>query len=173
MTFGVWLELVVIKPQAHSVLYLHKSTTRLALKLFRGGENQLSPSSFSFLLLSTAHPSQLQLRKVRASIPYYRNFTLAMDRSLGFGSNHNDLFRPIRTWFPYAYSRPLLSRIRNNLKTKPQRAGLSLPLRLTRWFILQKARHDPPPLSTIYNIQKFELYLNSHFAQIIKSGGGL
>ena len=50
------------------------------------GENQLSPGLISLSLLSTAHPTSFQPCAVRASIARYRDFTLAMDRSPGFGS---------------------------------------------------------------------------------------
>ena len=54
-------------------------------------EYQLSPSLISLSLLSTVHPSGLQPTPVRASISYYRDFTLTMDRSLGFGSTPGNL----------------------------------------------------------------------------------
>lgn len=50
------------------------------------GENQLFPGLISLSLLSTAHPRSFQPSSVRASISHYRDFTLAMDRSPGFGS---------------------------------------------------------------------------------------
>ena len=50
------------------------------------GENQLSPGLISLSLLSTAHPMSFYRQPVRASIRYYPDFTLAMDRSPGFGS---------------------------------------------------------------------------------------
>ena len=54
------------------------------------GENQLFPGLISLSLLSTAHPRSFQPSSVRASIPCYRDFTLAMDRSPGFGSTPCD-----------------------------------------------------------------------------------
>ena len=56
------------------------------------GENQLFPGLISLSLLSTAHPRSFQPSSVRASIPRYRDFTLAMDRSPGFGSTPRDSF---------------------------------------------------------------------------------
>ena len=50
------------------------------------GENKLSPSSFGISPLPTPHPMVFQHQQVRASIPHYRNFTLDMGRSPGFGS---------------------------------------------------------------------------------------
>ena len=63
------------------------------------GENQLSPDSISFSLLSTAHPGLFQQTTVRSSSRFYPTFNLAMDRSSGFGSTACDL-RPIQTRFP-------------------------------------------------------------------------
>ena len=53
--------------------------------------------------LPSAHPSAFQRTPVRASIPCYRNFTLAKGRSLGFASASTDL-RPIRTRFRFGSS---------------------------------------------------------------------
>ena len=50
------------------------------------GENQLSPNSISFSLLSTPHPRLFQQASVRSSTPLHRGFNLDMDRSSGFGS---------------------------------------------------------------------------------------
>src|SRR4051794_8789878 len=50
------------------------------------GENQLSRSLIGLSPLSTAHPPGFQPWWVRASTTSYRRFTLAMDRSLRFGS---------------------------------------------------------------------------------------
>ena len=54
------------------------------------GENQLSPHSISFSLLSTAHPGLFQQATVRSSSRFYPTFNLAMDRSCGFGSTPCD-----------------------------------------------------------------------------------
>ena len=54
------------------------------------GENQLSPNSISFSLLSTAHPRLFQQAPVRSSNRFYPIFNLAMDRSSGFGSFPRD-----------------------------------------------------------------------------------
>ena len=56
------------------------------------GENQLFPGSFGISpALSTAHPRILPDSQVRASTQFYLSFTLAMDRSPGFGSDPCDL----------------------------------------------------------------------------------
>ena len=60
------------------------------------GENQLSRSLIGLSPLPTAHPLHFQLKWVRSSTTSYRRFTLAMDRSLRFGSrscHSNALFR--------------------------------------------------------------------------------
>ena len=63
------------------------------------GENQLSPHSISFSLLSTPHPSLFQQALVRSSSRCYPAFILGMDRSCGFGSMACDS-RPVQTRFP-------------------------------------------------------------------------
>ena len=55
------------------------------------GENQLFPGLISLSLLSTAHPRGFQPSSVRASSKHYLTFTLAMDRSPGFGSTPSNL----------------------------------------------------------------------------------
>jgi len=60
------------------------------------GEYQLFPGLISLSLLSTTHPRGFQPSSVRAFISRYRDFTLAMDRSPGFGStpcDYDALFR--------------------------------------------------------------------------------
>src|ERR1700755_3478301 len=50
-------------------------------------ENQLSPSLIGLSPLATAHPRLFQQAWVRPSSACYRTFSLAMARSLGFGSS--------------------------------------------------------------------------------------
>jgi hypothetical protein len=54
------------------------------------GENQLSRSLIGLSPLSTGHPPSFQPRWVRASTTSYSRFTLAMGRSLRFGSTPRD-----------------------------------------------------------------------------------
>ena len=56
------------------------------------GEYQLFPGLISLSLLSTAHPRSFQPSTVRAFSRHYPAFTLAMDRSPGFGSAPCDSF---------------------------------------------------------------------------------
>ncbi len=66
------------------------------------GENQLSPGSISFSLLSTALPPVLQHGWVRASTDCHIRFTLAMDSSPGFGSHQRHANAPFGLGFPAA-----------------------------------------------------------------------
>src|SRR6476659_6910485 len=81
------------------------------------GENQLSRSLIGLSPLPTTHPPGFQPWWVRASTTSYSRFTLAMGRSLRFGSTPRDSAiqrqqRPIRTRFRYG------SPTRVNLATK-------------------------------------------------------
>ena len=67
------------------------------------GENQLSRSLIGLSPLPTTHPLHFQLKWVRASTRSYPRFTLAMGRSLRFGSRPGDYQRPIQTRFRYGY----------------------------------------------------------------------
>ncbi len=88
------------------------------------GEYELSPSLIGLSLLHTAHPEAFQRLLVRASIPRYRDFTLAMCRSLGFASATADLT-------PSSGSLSLRLRASSRLTS---------PATATRRFIMQKAR---------------------------------
>src|SRR5215204_4002850 len=87
-------------------------------------ENQLSPSLFGLSPLTTAHHRHFQLTCVRPSTGSYPRFSLAMDRSLGFGSTACDST-------PYS----------DSLSLRLPLYGLTLPHTITRRLILQKARH--------------------------------
>ena len=89
------------------------------------GEYELSPSLIGLSLLPTAHPEAFQRLSVRSSIPCYRDFNLAMGRSLGFASAADD---------STPYSDSLSLRLRASLR-------LTSPATATRRFIMQKARH--------------------------------
>jgi hypothetical protein len=99
VAFAVWLGLVTSTwPRAHPALYLHDVLPG-GCTCMHFGENQLSPRSVGISPLSTAPPPVLQHWWVRASTPCHRRFTLAMDSSRGFGSNHRHQ-RPVQTRFP-------------------------------------------------------------------------
>ena len=65
------------------------------------GEYELSPSLIGLSLLPTAHPEAFQRLSVRPSIPRYRDFSLAMGRSLGFASATTNSQRPVQTRFRF------------------------------------------------------------------------
>ena len=88
------------------------------------GEYELSPSLIGLSLLHTAHREAFQRLFVRTSIPCYRNFILAMCRSLGFASTPSDSS-------PYSGSLSLRLGVSSLL---------TLPEMVTRRFIMQKAR---------------------------------
>ena len=73
--------------------------------------------------LSTGHPIIFQHYPVRASIRFYSNFTLPMDRSPGFGST------------PYY----LKAHFRLAFASAPTSSALTLQHKVTRRLILQKA----------------------------------
>ena len=73
------------------------------------GENQLSRSLIGLSPLPTAHPLSFQPKWVRASTTSYRRFTLAMGRSLRFGSRPRDSFALFRLAFATASPHGLTS----------------------------------------------------------------
>ena len=85
------------------------------------GENQLSPSSFGILPLTTNHPKSLLRSRVRSSCSLSRTFNLFMVSSPGFGSNPIVLIAHFR----HAFTPPTL------------RNSLDLTIRITHRFILQ------------------------------------
>ena len=88
------------------------------------GEYELSPSLIGLSLLHSSHPEAFQRLLVRSSIPCYRDFNLDKCRSLGFASTPTD---------STAYSASLSLRLRPSW-------DLTLPVMVTRRFIMQKAR---------------------------------
>ena len=77
--------------------------------------------------LITSHPSLFQQTPVRSSSRCYPTFNLLMTRSLGFGSNPKNSFRPVQTRFrcAYAYRLKLAHQIKSlthNTKGTPSRA---------------------------------------------------
>ena len=88
------------------------------------GEYELSPSLISLSPLPSSHPNTFQRIPVQSSISCYRNFNLLMGRSLGFASTPTDYGALLRLAFASAA----------DLKS------LTLPVRVTRRIIMQKAR---------------------------------
>ena len=88
------------------------------------GEYELSPSLISLSPLPSAHPEAFQRLLVRTSIWCYPDFILAKGRSLGFASTASDYHALLRLAFASA----------------PGLKPLTLPEKVTRRFIMQKAR---------------------------------
>ena len=88
------------------------------------GEYELSPGLIGLSLLPSSHPEAFQRLSVRSSIPCYRDFNLAMGRSLGFASTAGN-------YMPYSDSLSL--RLRDS-------CHLTSLTTVTRRFIMQKAR---------------------------------
>ena len=88
------------------------------------GEYELSPSLISLSPPPSAHPEAFQRLSVRSSRQCYLSFNLAKGRSLGFASTPSD-------YPPCSDSLSLRLRISRSL---------TLPEKVTRRFIMQKAR---------------------------------
>ena len=88
------------------------------------GEYELSPSLISLSPLPSAHWKAFQRLPIRSSSWCYPTFNLAKGRSLGFASTPSDLS-------PCSDSLSLRLRISRSL---------TLPEKVTRRFIMQKAR---------------------------------
>ena len=88
------------------------------------GEYELSPSLISLSPLPSSHPNIFQHIPVQSSISCYRNFNLLKGRSLGFASTPTDYIALLRLAFASAAY----------LKY------LTLPVKVTRRIIMQKAR---------------------------------
>ena len=104
------------------MLYLRKTLSRLALKLFRG-EPAISGFDWNFSPIHTSSPPfSTDVGSVLHCL--YGNFNLDMDRSPGFGSTLTDLSALLRLGFPSA----------------PRLYRLTSPASVTRRTVLQKVR---------------------------------
>ncbi len=125
MAFGVYLNSVTQDgPLVQIVLYLHDPNSEASPKAISERTSYLQVR-LEFSPLSTPHPSNFQLTRVRSSSAFYRTFNLDMDRSPGFGSITSYSKRPFQTRFRYGSDFLVLT----------------LHGIITRRFILQKARH--------------------------------
>ena len=88
------------------------------------GEYELFLSLISLSPLPSSHPNTFQRIPVQSSISCYRNFNLLKGRSLGFASTPTDYGALLRLAFASAA----------DLKS------LTLPVKVTRRIIMQKAR---------------------------------
>jgi hypothetical protein len=88
------------------------------------GEYELSPSLISLSPLPSGHPKTFQRLPVRSSSWCYPTFNLPKGRSLGFASTPTDYIALFRLAFASA----------------PELNSLTLPVKVTRRIIMQKAR---------------------------------
>src|SRR4051794_8297418 len=104
------------------------------------GENQLSRSLIGLSPLPTAHPPGFQPWWVRASTPSYRRFTLAMGRSLRFGSRPRDSNALFRLAFATA-TPPGLTSPRSTNSQAHSSKGTPSPCRRNDCQALTACRH--------------------------------
>ena len=88
------------------------------------GEYELFPSLIGLSPLPTGHPKTFQRQRVRSSTVCYHSFNLPMGRSHGFASTTTDYNALFRLAFA----------------TAPDLKSLTLPVKVTRRLIMQKAR---------------------------------
>ncbi len=88
------------------------------------GEYELFPSLIGLSPLPTGHPKTFQRQRVRSSTICYYSFNLPMGRSHGFASTTTDCGALLRLAFA----------------TAPVLKTLTLPVKVTRRLIMQKAR---------------------------------
>ena len=115
------------------------------------GENQLSRSLIGLSPLPTAHPLSLQPKWVRASTRSYPRFTLAMGRSLRFGSRtcHYTLtgYALFRLAFATATPLGLTSPLSTNSQAHSSKGTLSPLLGRLERFVSRRFQvlfHSPP-----------------------------
>ena len=110
------------------------------------GEYELSPSLISLSPLPSSHPNTFQRIPVQSSISCYRNFNLLKGRSLGFASTPTDYGALLRLAFASAA----------HLKC------LTLPVKVTRRIIMQKARcHSTKELQPLVSERVQDLFHSS------------
>ena len=109
------------------------------------GEYELSPSLISLSPPPSAHPEAFQRLSVRSSRQCYLSFNLAKGRSLGFASTPSD-------YPPCSDSLSLRLQV-----SRP----LTLPEKVTRRFIMQKARRHSCELRPLVGARFQELFHSS------------
>ena len=109
------------------------------------GEYELSPSLISLSPPPSGHPEAFQRLLVRSSRWCYPSFNLPKGRSLGFASTPSD-------YTPYSDSLSLRIHISR---------CLTLPEKVTRRFIMQKARRHPKGLRPLVGAWFQELFHSS------------
>ncbi len=109
------------------------------------GEYELSPSLISLSPLPSSHPEAFQRLLVRSSRWCYPSFNLPKGRSLGFASTPSD-------YTPCSDSLSLRLQISRSL---------TLPEKVTRRFIMQKARRHSCELRPLVGAWFQELFHSS------------
>ena len=109
------------------------------------GEYELSPSLISLSPPPSSHPEAFQRLLVRSSRWCYPTFILTKGRSLGFASTHSDYHALLRLAFASA----------------PGLKPLTLPEKVTRRFIMQKARRHSCELRPLVGAWFQELFHSS------------
>src|SRR3569833_1395898 len=117
------------------------------------GENQLSRSLIGLSPLPTAHPLSFQPKWVRASTTSYRRFTLAMGRSLRFGSSPRDSIALFRLAFATATPHGLTSPRSTNSQAHSSK-GTPSPI-----TALTACRHTVSGTLSLPSRGTFHLYL--------------
>ena len=100
------------------------------------GEYELFPSLIGLSPLPTGHPKTFQRQRVRSSTMCYHSFNLPMGRSHGFASTTTDYGALFRLAFAAAA----------HLRC------LTLPVKVTRRLIMQKARRHPYGLRPLVGV---------------------
>ncbi len=106
------------------------------------GEYELFPSLIGLSPLPTGHPKTFQRQRVRSSTVCYHSFNLPMGRSHGFASTTTDYGALFRLAFA----------------TAPHLKCLTLPVKVTRRLIMQKARRHPYGLRPLVGVWFQDLF---------------
>ncbi len=106
------------------------------------GEYELFPSLIGLSPLPTGHPKTFQRQRVRSSTMCYHSFNLPMGRSHGFASTTTDYSALLRLAFA----------------TAPSLKDLTLPVKVTRRLIMQKARRHPYGLRPLVSVWFQDLF---------------
>ncbi len=106
------------------------------------GEYELFPSLIGLSPLPTGHPKTFQRQRVRSSTVCYHCFNLPMGRSHGFASTTTDYGALFRLAFA----------------TDPHLKCLTLPVKVTRRLIMQKARRHPKGLRPLVGVWFQDLF---------------
>ena len=125
------------------------------------GEYELSPSLISLSPLPSVHWNTFQRIPIRTSSWCYPTFILTKGRSLGFASTHSDYTALLRLAFASA----------------PDLKSLTLPEKVTRRFIMQKARRHNQKIAPTACRQTvsgtISLFYSKCFSPFLHSTGSL